>query len=583
MPLPESFIEELVARNDIADVVSDYVQLTRRSGANQFGLCPFHSEKTPSFAVNSEKQIYHCFGCGKGGGVINFIMEVENLGYRDAVAFLAKRSGMEMPEDGTPEEVRSRRAKLLELNREAARFFYSMLSRPEGARAVEYIGRRGISAPMVKKFGLGAAPDSWTSLCDAMKKKGYSEVQLVDAGLAKRGKSGGVYDAFRNRLMFPVIDVRGSVIGFSGRILDADSEMAKYLNSPDTMIFQKSRNLFALNLAKKSKMGMLILAEGNIDVVSLHQAGFDGAVASLGTALTNEQARLMSKYTKKVVIAYDNDGAGQKAAQRAIGIFRDTDIDVRILKMDGAKDPDEFIKTKGRDAFAVLLDRSENDVDYRLDAVLRKYDLGTDDGRLGYLKEAIDLLATFPEQTRREVFADKVAKNAGLTAEAVKSEVERVRGQRLRAYRKREERQVMRPELTAQPAARGMRYENLVSARAEEGVVRLLLCYPELIARCDLKPGDFTSDYLGRIYSMICERTDNGDTVSLSAILPYLTPDEASQLTLLSARPITPGNSERELGDYIQTIRNEQYKKISSDDDFAEFTKQQQQKKGYGG
>ncbi|MGX8698651.1 MAG: DNA primase, partial [bacterium] len=388
LPIPESFIEELVARSDIEDVVSDYVQLTKRSGANRFGLCPFHSEKTPSFAVNPAKQIFHCFGCGKGGGVINFIMEAENLSYPDAVAFLARRAGMEVPEDGSSKEERSRRARLLELNREAARFFYAQLSQPEGAAAIRYIQKRDIAPQMVKRFGLGAAPDSWSALTDALKRRGYSEVELVEAGLAKRGQKGGVYDTFRNRLMFPVIDVRGSVIGFSGRTLGDGEKEAKYLNSPDTPIFQKSRNLFALNLAKKSKMGILILAEGNIDVVSLHQAGFDCAVASLGTSLTEEQARLMSKYAKEVVIAYDADGAGQKAAQRAIGIFRNTGLNVRILRVEGAKDPDEFLKANGRDAFALLLEKSANDVDYRLEAIARGADLTTEDGRLSYLREA---------------------------------------------------------------------------------------------------------------------------------------------------------------------------------------------------
>ena len=306
MAFSERFLEELASRNDIVDVVGSYVQLSKRSGSNMFGLCPFHSEKTPSFSVSSEKQIYHCFGCGKGGGVINFIMEIEGLSFPDAVQFLAKRAGMEVPDDDTPDEVRGKRTRLLELNRDAARFFYSQLSTPAGVPAVEYIKKRGISPEMVKKFGLGIAPDSWTSLTDAMLKKGYSARDLIEAGLAKQSRKGsGFYDAFRNRLMFPVIDIRGSVIGFSGRIL-GDGE-PKYLNSPDTLVFNKSRNLFAMNLAKKSKQGMLILAEGNIDVVALHQAGFGCAVASLGTSLTPDQVRLMDRYTDKVVIAYDSD------------------------------------------------------------------------------------------------------------------------------------------------------------------------------------------------------------------------------------------------------------------------------------
>ncbi|MBQ8974122.1 MAG: DNA primase, partial [Oscillospiraceae bacterium] len=303
MAFSESFLDELIARNDIVDVVGGYVQLTKRSGSNMFGLCPFHNEKTPSFSVSRDKQIYHCFGCGKGGGVINFIMEIEGLSFREAVEFLARRCGIQVPEDDVSPEVRGKRQRLLELNRAAARFFYENLSKPEGQVALEYINKREISKAMVKRFGLGYAPDSWNDFITALTKTVFTKLELIDASLA-REKNGSVYDYFRSRLMFPVIDVRGSVIGFSGRII-GDGE-PKYLNSTDTPVFNKGRNLFALNLAKKSKAGMLILAEGNVDVVSLHQAGFDCAVAALGTALTKEQIKLMSRYTDNVVLAYDS-------------------------------------------------------------------------------------------------------------------------------------------------------------------------------------------------------------------------------------------------------------------------------------
>ena len=363
MAFPERFLDELTERNDIVDVVSQYVRLTKKSGANLFGLCPFHSEKTPSFSVAPDKQIYHCFGCGKGGGVINFIMEIENLSFPDAVAFLARRANMPLPEEAQSEDT-SRRARLLQLNRDAARFFHETLKSPQGAPAQDYIRRRAISPAMVTRFGLGFAPDSWDSLANAMRKKGYSDQGMFEAGLVKHGKSGGVYDAFRNRLMFPVIDGRGSVIGFSGRIL-GDGE-PKYLNSPETPVFSKSHNLFGLNLAKKSKNGYIILVEGNIDVVSLHQAGFDGAVASLGTSLTGEQARLISRYTNEVILCYDSDEAGRKAASRAIGILEKLDLKVRVLQVPGAKDPDEFIKKNGADAFRNLIDASAGQIEYRL-------------------------------------------------------------------------------------------------------------------------------------------------------------------------------------------------------------------------
>ena len=581
MALPEGFIDELIQKTDIADLVSDYVQLKQKGGASYWGLCPFHSEKTPSFHVETDRQIYHCFGCGKGGGAINFVMDIENLSFIDAVSFLAKRAGMEMPEDGTPEETRSRRARMLELNRDAARFYYSELTGPRGKAALDYVKKRGISPAMVKKFGLGAAPDEWTALTEEMKKKGYSEFQLVDAGLAKRGKSGGVYDTFRNRLMFPVIDVRGSVLGFSGRILD-DGE-PKYLNSPDTAVFSKSRNLFALNLAKKSKMGMLILAEGNIDVVSLHQAGFDCAVASLGTSLTEEQARLMSRYTEKVVIAYDNDGAGRKASERAIGIFEHTGISCRVLRMDGAKDPDEFIKAKGAEAFSVLLERSENHVEYRLLAAKSKYDLDSPDGKMGYLREATAILSSLTNEMERDVYTAKVASETGARPDSIRSEIKKLIGVRKAAMSKKESRAAMRVEINAQPKAKELKYDNPVSASGEEGVVRILMKDPALSNRITLKEEEFTSPFLRKVFALIMERVRNGEGITEAAILPFLSSDEASHLGKILEKPETAAQSEKALQDYINKIRSAKKTALTDDDALIKFSEKQKKTKGYGG
>ena len=581
MAFPSQFLDELIARNDIVDVVSDYVALTKRSGSNMFGLCPFHSEKTPSFSVSPSKQIYHCFGCGKGGSVINFIMEIENLSFPDAVAFLARRVNMTVPDDETPEEVKSRRARMLQLNRDAARFFHSVLKTPEGSAAVEYINKRGLTKQSVINFGIGAAPNSWSALTDAMLKKGYSAAELLDAGLVKRGKGGSVYDTFRNRLMFPVIDVRGSVIGFSGRILD-DGE-PKYLNSPDTLVFSKQRNLFGLNLAKKTKLDMLILVEGNLDVVSLHQAGFDCAVASLGTSLTPDQARLMSRYTENVVIAYDSDNAGIKASERAIGILNKTGMNVKVLRIDGAKDPDEFIKNRGADAFRVLLERSENHIEYRLLTVKSKYDLNTDDGRLGYLSEATALLADIENAIEREVYGARVAENAGVSAEAVKNEVRKAYARKMAANRKRQEREDMHPAVAAQPKDRSIRYENISSAAAEEGVVRLLILDPELIRSAeDLSGEEFSSPFLRKVYESVKERYAEGRSVNLAALLSELLPEEASRLTLIMQRPENMTERENALRDYIEKIKTERLKD-SSKDDLLAVSNKLREKKGYGG
>jgi DNA primase len=578
---PESFLQELADRNDIVDVVSSYVRLTKRSGANLFGLCPFHSEKTPSFSVSPDKQIYHCFGCGKGGSVINFIMEIENLSFPDAVEFLARRAGMEVPDDGDRAQ-RDRRGRLLALNKEAARFYFEKLIGPEGGPGQAYISRRQIEPAVAKRFGLGFAPDSFYALTDAMRDKGFQDFELIDAGLANANKSGkGVHDVFRNRLMFPVIDVRGSVIGFSGRIL-GDGE-PKYLNSRETPVFSKSRNLFALNLAKKSKNGYILLTEGNIDVVSLHQAGFDSAVASLGTSLTPEQARLISRYTSEVVIAYDNDSAGQKAAQRAIGILEPLDLKVKVLQMSGAKDPDEFIKAFGRDAFANLLSASENHVEYRLRVIERSRDLGSDEGRVAYLKDAAALLAELPSPVEREVYAMRVADKAGVGKAVVVDEVTRQRTRRLKTARKQAERSAVRDaRAAAQPKERSLRYENPRSAVAEEGVVRLAYLDPGLFDGADLSPEEFSSPMLGRLYGILREKAAANAPLSMAALSGSFLPEEVDHITAILQKPEVLSNGQKALADYIGIIRA-QRKTLTAGDDLRAYAETIRNKKGYGG
>ncbi len=580
MAFPEKFIEELVDRSDIVDVVSSYVRLGKKSGSNMFGLCPFHSEKTPSFSVSPDKQIYHCFGCGKGGGVINFIMEVENLSFPEAVEFLAGKAGMQVPEDSSDRDSK-RRSRMLELNREAARFFHSQLSTPGGKAAVDYMINRRISPAVAKNFGLGYAPDSWDSLRNAMKQKGYTDRELFDAGLTKAGKNGGYYDAFRNRLMFPVIDVRGNVIGFSGRIL-GDGE-PKYLNSPETLVFNKSRNLFALNLAKKSKSGYIILSEGNIDVVALHQAGFDSAVASLGTSLTPEQARLISRYTNQVIIAYDSDTAGVKAAQRAISILEKLDLKVKVLRMSGAKDPDEFIKLKGAEAFRNLLEASENQIDYRLRSVTEKYDMDSDEQKVEFLKEATDMVARLPGTVERQVYSMRIASMAGINPEAVSAEVERRRKRLWSSARKAEAKQQSRPERQAQPQEKELRYDDPASAAAEEGIIRLLYLDPGLAKSASLPAAEeFTAAALGRIYSVLLKRLKKGDSVSAAALGEELSSGEMSLLVRIIQKPEILSHSDKALADYIGRMRDIKAQKSPSGD-LRALADKYRQKKGYEG
>lgn len=580
MAFPEAFLQELVEKNDIVDVVSGYVRLTKRSGANQFGLCPFHSEKTPSFSVSPDRQIYHCFGCGKGGGVINFIMEIENLSFPEAVEFLAKRVGMPIPEEENSAESKRRR-RMLDLNRDAARFFHNCLKAPEGRAAQAYMNARQITPPTATRFGLGAAPDTWDSLRNAMHELGYRDQELFEAGLVRKGKSGGFYDTFRGRLMFPVIDVRGDVIGFSGRIL-GDGE-PKYMNSPETLVFNKSRNLFAMNLAKKSKSGYIILAEGNIDVVMMHQAGFDSAVASLGTSLTAEQARLISRFTNEVVIAYDSDGAGKKASQRAIGLLEKLDVKVKVLSMTGAKDPDEFIKLKGADAFRNLLEKSENHIDYRLQTVTNKYDLTVDEQKVEFLKEASELVARLSGSVERQVYAMRVASLAGVPNDVVAQEVERRHKKAVRTACRENENKLSHPERQLQPGQKEFHYENPESAAAEEGIIRLLFLDQGLFKGKDLpEPEEFSSPALAQIYSALKTKFENGDIISTATLSATLPPELASLLAGVLQKPEALRNGEMALKDYIARIRRQ--RELAADTaDLRRLAERLKETKGYEG
>ena len=580
MAFPQSFIEDLIARNDIVDVVGSYVRLTKRSGANYFGLCPFHNERTPSFSVNPSEQFYYCFGCGKGGGVINFIMEIENLPYPDAVANLAQRAGMQMPEDSFDPNAK-KRTRMLALNKDAARFFYEQLSSSGGTQAVNYMRERRISSSVATRFGLGYAQDSWDSLLKAMTAKGYQESELFDADLIRRRDRGGFYDTFRNRLMFPIIDVRGDVIGFSGRII-GDGE-PKYLNSRDTLVYNKGRNLFALNLAKKSKSGYIILSEGNIDIVSLHQAGFDSAVASLGTSLTPEQARLLSRYTKQVIIAYDNDGAGTKAAQRAIGILERLDLKVKVLRMTGAKDPDEFIRMRGADAFRQLLEGSEDQIEYRLRVIGSKYDLTLDDQKVAFLQEATQLIASLPSAVAREVYASRIAAQADVGQEAVIAEVSRSRKKIMKRAIKTEQQIITRPERSIQPPSKDLRYRDPISAVAEEGVIRLLFREPSLISEPGLPdPEDFTSETLANIYRLLRREIEAGEIPGINNMAAELNTEEMNLLVSIMQKPELLSSSKTAMQDYTQRIQEQKERRTGEGmEDLNALRDRLRERKGY--
>ncbi len=581
MPFPPAFLDELVARNPIEDVVGQYVSL-RRSGSNFFGLCPFHGEKTASFSVAPDKGIYYCFGCHKGGGVINFQMEIEGLSYPDAVRALAKRAGMEVPEDEQYQSRYRQQERLWALHKEAARFFHSQLYAPGGRSALEYALNRGMSKGTLTKFGIGYSPNSWTSLVDALRDKGYTDEELKDSGLVTVSrKNGNLFDRFRDRLMFPIIDVRGNVIGFGGRIMtSSDPNAAKYLNSPETLIFNKRKNLFALNLAKKSKLGYLILVEGYMDAIALHQYGFDCAVASLGTALTEDGATLLSRYADQVVLIYDGDDAGQNATKRAIPILEKAGLQVKVLKMRDAKDPDEYLKKFGADRFRILLEESSNRVEYQLNAISKKYDLTDDDQKVKYLQECAELICTLGSAVQREVYGGRVAETAKISMDAMKLEVERARKRRAAREKKQQEKIDLSPARNLQPKSRAIRYDNVKSAMAEEMVLAQCLQEPALLTEtAELTEEMFSSPLLGKVFSQLFRRYKEGLEVSVSG-LTDLTNEEMSHIVGILQRQQGPVN-EQALRDCVATIRREyQAGKVSSEDDLLALRNRLKERKG---
>jgi len=451
---------------------------------------------------------------------------------------------------------------MLELNRDAARHFYTMLLSPLGQSARDYLKTRGISKKTAIKFGIGAAPDGWTHLLDAMTVKGYSRKELIEAGLCRHGKKeDSAYDFFRDRLMFPVINTRGEVVAFSGRIVGNGEP--KYLNSPDTIAFSKSRNMYGLNFAKNAKGGKLILVEGNIDVVMLHQAGFSGAIAPLGTAFTAEQARLIAQYTDNIFIAFDSDEAGRKATLRALPLLEKTGKNVKVVDLGSAGDPDDFIRNRGVDAFTVLLERGETQTEYRLLTIQKNCDLNSDDGRLSYISAAADVLSEIESKPEREIYGARVAKLVGISPDAVYNEINKKSKLRKGRLKKTFEKSVTRPKSTIQPISKELRYTNEASAVAEEGVLRCIIRDPPLskITReMNLREEEFTSSFLAKVYGILSARISEDREVKESLLLSELEPNEASQLTLILQKPESLSNSEESMRVYIEKIRSERFK-----------------------
>lgn len=557
MALSDSFLQELKMKTDIEDVISAYVTLKRR-GATLVGLCPFHNEKTPSFTVYPATQSFYCFGCGAGGDAITFLKKIENLDYLDAVKTLAQRAGLQMPQEGFDDSLSKRRRRILEMNREAARFYHSVLLSPEGKVGYDYYIGRALSAATINHFGLGFAPNQWDALLKHMRTKGYQPAELVDAGLARKGQK-GYYDNFRNRVMTPIIDVRGNVIAFGGRVLD-DSK-PKYINTGDTLVYKKTSELFALNFAKDSKEDALILCEGYMDVIAMHQAGFTNAVAGCGTALTTEQVRLISRYAKEVILTYDADEAGQKALQKAMTLFDQTDVKVRIPALVGGKDPDEIIRTYGRDKFKGMLEGASNETEFRLLALRRQYNLATTQGKIDFIGGALQILATLPP-VEQDLYVSRLSEELGVERQNMKVQLQDLVARQGNRREKREFKRIVQENMRKTARETMATDASLRKLRAEDRLISLLLRYPDCSRLCkDFDPQWLTPGFAQRVFTLILQRLENGDGTELMDLRDRLTDDEMGRLSGIIARGGESADAKQEFSDCLQTIRAEQQKK----------------------
>lgn len=568
MALGEEFLSELRMRTDIENLISSYVVLKRR-GKTLVGLCPFHNEKTPSFTVYPESQSFYCFGCGSGGDAVTFLRKIENLDYIDAVKALADKAGMTMPDEGGYDKtISDKRRRILEANRAAARYFHSCLMAPEGREALEYLLRRGLTKKTIASFGLGFAPNSWHSLIDHMRSLGFTRQELVSANLANesiKNDRKNVYDNFRNRLMFPVIDIRGNVVAFGGRVLD-DSK-PKYINTSDTLVYKKGQGIFALNLAKNGNSDRkLILAEGYMDVIALHQAGFTNAVACLGTALTKEQAGIIARYADEVILSYDNDGAGQAAANRAIQIFSKTGIKIRVLSLSGGKDPDEIIKNHGPERFRALLQGAANDTEYKILKARNKYDVSTDDGKVSFLNEATDVLSFISNSIEREVYASRLSGELNISKEAILREAERKYKANRRKSEKAQFRQIQRDSQPSNDPINPDRTKSPLGAKAEDVLLATIMKNPDFLEKIDdIQPEEFITSFNARVFAFLRDRIKQNLPLDLSYFSGSFTPEEMGRIALLQTMSFTVSNTVAECSDCIKTIRREKANMIKVD------------------
>ena len=539
--IPEQLIQDIIAANDIVSLVSQHVQL-RRSGSSYVGLCPFHKEKTPSFHVTPDRQLYYCFGCGAGGNVVDFVKNTEHLEFVEAIRFLADRAGIRVDNEAFSEEEKKRfekKQRMLGMHTEAARFFRDRLFAPKGAeKAQSYVKTRGLRGNTVKTYGIGYAPDAWDALCRHMMENGYGREELVEAGLATFTKTGKVIDRFRDRLMFPIMDVRGNVIGFGGRILGEGN--VKYLNSPETPVFNKGQNLFSLQIAKKSRE--LILVEGYMDVISLYQYGVENAVASLGTALTPEQARLCARHAEKVTVCYDTDGAGVKAAMRAIEVFRGIDVRLRILSLPEGKDPDEFIKTNGAVRFNALLEKADTPAGFQLRQLRKKYNIDEAGQKLEYVEACAKIISEVQSPVERELLRERISEETGVRSNIIETEVDKKRDRK----EKREKWEVKTPAV--KPGA-------VMKSHTQDKLISLCLKDTALYKKYKDKLLELSMDDVHKKILMYLEETDDAALIAGR----FTAPEEAAKAAAALSQPVHYENRELAMRELLAAVRKEEY------------------------
>lgn len=564
MPLPDGFIEEIKFKNDIIDVISSYVNLKRR-GRNFVGLCPFHNEKTPSFNVYLQSNSFYCFGCGVGGDIITFIEKIENLNYIEAVKFLAQRAGLEMPEnDGKTQELLSIKTRIFEINRESARFFYERMYSEEGKKALEYLKKRGLSGKIIRKFGIGYSPSTRYELVNYLKKKGFKYEEMINANLVY-GKNGlRIAARFFDRIMFPIIDLRGNVIAFGGRTL-SDKQKPKYLNTSDTLVFKKSLNLFSLNFARIDNAGVLVLVEGYMDVIALYQAGIKNAVATLGTALTSEQARIISRYVKEVIICYDSDEAGQKATARAIDLLRPTGLLIKVISLPNGKDPDEFVRHYGRDAairFSQLIKNSENDVDYKLKKLANNYNFNESNEKVAYLRESIKILASLDDLIEQEIYAGKLSEKLNVPKDAIMLQIEKEKKKKKKIIDKKHFLQVQQDLSAKNDKINTEKFDNLRAATAEEAIIAYIFNNPEMAGEifCRISSESFCTSFNKKIYSILEERFKALRPIGIIDLTQDFSSEEIAAIAAMVARESERMSDKDAVLEYIDVVLFEKEK-----------------------